>query len=82
MNITIHSGNWEELQVDALAVLAAKGASVTPELDARLSGLLSELAGSGEFAAKPGECDLAGVDFPQSAYQLRPNGVTRWLSGD
>ena len=58
MNITIHSGNWEELQVDALAVLAAKGASVNPELDARLSGLLSELAGSGEFAAKPGECTV------------------------
>ena len=50
MNITIHSGNWEELQVDALAVLAVKGAPMNSALDSRLGGLPSELAGNGEFA--------------------------------
>ena len=39
MNITIHSGNWEELDVDALAVPLAKGSTVDAALDARLGGL-------------------------------------------
>ncbi len=58
MNITIHSGNWEELDVDALAVPMAKGSTVDAALDARLGGLPSELIDSGEFTGKAGACTL------------------------
>ena len=58
MNITIHSGNWEELDVDALAVPMAKGGTVDAALDARLGGLPSELIDSGEFTGKAGACTL------------------------
>ena len=58
MNITIHSGNWEELDVDALAVPMAKGSIVDAALDARLGGLPSELIDSGEFTGKAGACTL------------------------
>ena len=58
MNITIHSGNWEELDVDALAVPMAKGGTVDAALDARLGGLPSELIDSGEFTGKAGACSL------------------------
>ena len=58
MNITIHSGNWEELDVDALAVPMAKGRTVDAALDARLGGLPSELIDSGEFTGKAGACTL------------------------
>ena len=58
MNITIHSGNWEELDVDALAVPMVKGSTVDAALDARLGGLPSELIDSGEFTGKAGACTL------------------------
>lgn len=58
MNITIHSGNWEELDVDALAVPMAKGSTVDATLDVRLGGLPSELIDSGEFTGKAGACTL------------------------
>ena len=58
MNITIHSGNWEELDVDALAVPMAKGSTVDAALDVRLGGLPSELIDSGEFTGKAGACTL------------------------
>jgi len=58
MNITIHSGNWDELQVDALALPLAKSAPVNAALNDRLGGLLSELVDSGEWSAKPGDCTL------------------------
>ena len=58
MNITIHSGNWEELDVDALAVPMAKGGTVDAALDARLGGLPGELIDSGEFTGKAGACTL------------------------
>ena len=58
MNITIHSGNWEELDVDALAVPMAKGGTVDAVLDARLGGLPGELIDSGEFTGKVGACTL------------------------
>jgi len=58
MNITIHSGNWEELDVDALAVPLAKGTTVDAALDTRLGGLPGELINSGEFTAKTGACTL------------------------
>ena len=58
MNITIHSGNWEELDVDALAVPMAKGSTVDAALDARLGGLPGELIDSGEFTGKAGACTL------------------------
>jgi len=58
MNITIHSGNWEELDVDALAVPMTKGSTVDAALDVRLGGLPSELIDSGEFTGKAGACTL------------------------
>ena len=58
MNITIHSGNWEELQIDALAIPLAKDTPLNAVLDANLGGLLSELTESGEWSAKPGDCTL------------------------
>ncbi|MBT5847420.1 MAG: leucyl aminopeptidase [Verrucomicrobiales bacterium] len=58
MNITIHSGNWEELDVDALAVPMAKGSTVDAALDVRLGSLPSELIDSGEFTGKAGACTL------------------------
>ena len=58
MNITIHSGNWEELDVDALAVPMAKGSTVDAALDVRLGGLPRELIDSGEFTGKAGACTL------------------------
>ena len=58
MNITIHSGNWEELDVDALAVPLAKGSTVDAALDARLGGLPGELIDTGEFTGKAGACSL------------------------
>ena len=58
MNITMHSGNWEELQVDALAIPLIAGAAPDAALDARLSGLLSELIESGEWKGKAGDCTL------------------------
>ena len=58
MNITIHSGNWEELQIDALAIPLAKDTPLNAALDANLGGLLSELIDSGEWSAQPGDCTL------------------------
>ena len=58
MNITIHSGNWEELQVDALAIPLTAGTSPDSALDARLGGLLSELIENGEWNGKAGDCTL------------------------
>ena len=58
MNITIHSGNWEELDVDALAVPMVKGSTVDATLDARLGGLPGELIDNGEFTGKSGACTL------------------------
>ena len=58
MNITIHSGNWEKLQVDALAIPLIAGAAPDAVLDARLGGLLSELIESGEWSGKVGDCTL------------------------
>ena len=47
MNITIHSGNWEELEIDALAIPLAAEEAPDGALDARLNGLLGELIESG-----------------------------------
>ena len=58
MNITIHSGNWEELQVDALAIPLAKDSPLNAALDVNLGGLLSELTESGEWTAQAGDCTL------------------------
>ena len=53
MKITIHSGNWEELDIDALAVPRAADATPDAALDARLGGLLGELRDNGEWTGKP-----------------------------
>ena len=58
MKITIHSGNWEELDIDALAIPRPAGTTPDPALDARLGGLLSELQENGESTGKTGECTL------------------------
>ena len=52
MKITIHSGNWEELDIDALAVLQAANATPDAALDARLGGLLGELRDNGEWTMR------------------------------
>ena len=58
MNITIHSGNWEELEIDALAIPLAAEEVPDGALDARLDGLLGELVESGEWTGKRGSCTL------------------------
>ena len=58
MNITIHSGNWEELEIDALAIPLAVEEAPDSALDARLDGLLGELVESGEWTGKRGSCTL------------------------
>ncbi len=58
MNITIHSGNWEELEIDALAIPLAAEEVPESALDARLDGLLGELVESGEWTGKRGSCTL------------------------
>ena len=58
MNITVHSGNWEELEIDALAIPLAAEEAPDGALDARLDGLLGELVESGEWTGKRGSCTL------------------------
>ena len=43
MNITIHSGNWEELEIDALAIPMVADQMPNDVLDGRVEGLLTEL---------------------------------------
>ncbi|MDP7011601.1 MAG: leucyl aminopeptidase [Verrucomicrobiota bacterium] len=58
MKTTIHTGNWEELKVDALAIPLTAGAAPDAGLDARFNGLLNELIESGEWNGKAGDCTL------------------------
>ena len=68
MKITIHSGNWEELDIDALAVPQATNATPDAALDARLGGLLGELRVNGEWTGKAGQCTLIHR-VPESSVQ-------------
>ena len=68
MKITIHSGNWEELDIYALAVLQAANATPDAALDARLGGLLGELRDNGEWTGKAGQCTLIHR-VPESSVQ-------------
>ena len=68
MKITIHSGNWEELDIDALAVPQAADATPDAALDARLGGLLGELRDNGEWTGKAGQCTLIHR-VPESSVQ-------------
>ena len=68
MKITIHSGNWEELDIDALAVPQATNATPDAALDARLGGLLGELRDNGEWTGKAGQCTLIHR-VPESSVQ-------------
>ncbi|MDG2214183.1 MAG: leucyl aminopeptidase, partial [Verrucomicrobiota bacterium] len=58
MKITTHSGNWEELEIDALAIPLAVEEDLDSELNVRLDGLLGELVESGEWSGKRGDCTL------------------------
>jgi len=58
MKITTHSGNWEELEIDALAIPLAVEEDLDSELNVRLDGLLGELVESGEWSGKRGACTL------------------------
>ena len=68
MKITIHSGNWEELDIDALAVPLATGTTPDATLDARLGGLIGELRDNGEWTGKAGQCTLIHR-VPESSVQ-------------
>ena len=58
MNITIHSGNWEELEIDALAIPMAADQVPNDVLDGRVEGLLTELIEREEWSGKLGACTL------------------------
>ena len=58
MKITTYSGNWEELEIDALAIPLAVEEDLDSELNVRLDGLLGELVESGEWSGKRGACTL------------------------
>ena len=58
MKITTYSGNWEELEIDALAISLAAEEDLDSELNVRLDGLLGELVESGEWSGKRGACTL------------------------
>ncbi len=58
MKITTHSGNWEEIEIDALAIPLEAEEALDSELNVRLDGLLGELVESGEWSGKRGVCTL------------------------
>ena len=58
MKITTHSGNWEEIEIDALAIPLEAEEALDSELNVRLDGLLGELVESGEWSGKRGACTL------------------------
>ena len=58
MNITIHTGKWEELEIDALAIPMTTNQVPNDVLDGRVDGLLTELIERGEWSGKLGVCTL------------------------
>jgi leucyl aminopeptidase len=58
MKITTYSGNWEELEIDALAIPLAAEEMPDSEFNVRLDGLFGELVESGEWSGKRGACTL------------------------
>ena len=58
MNITIHSGNWEELEIDALVIPMVSDQMPNDVLDDRVEGLLTELIEREEWSGMFGACTL------------------------